>query len=357
MKNLKKGLILMTAAGLAAAMLGGCGTKKEAEPAATEAKVTEAQAEEKKEEKAEEKQEASAETAWPERTIEMVVPFKAGGDTDFYARTYAKYLEKELGQTVTIINTEGAGGTVGAQSVADSKNDGYKVLFYHTGNLYTNKLLGASDLDQNSFDISCIGVVDNTNVLCARKKLGITDAQDFFEKAKAEPGKYSCATTISGFSYFTLCKMEKTGGFEVNPVDAGGASAMIPALLGDQVDLAVNSYGVFKQYIDNGDIVPLMTTGKERNKNFPDVPTTTELGLKDSDAERAYFIAFPKGTDPAILQKMSDAVKNIQENEDYVNDISQAYFVEPAFVPYGEVQAYMDQMWETMEPYKDAMGQ
>lgn len=353
MKNLKKGFILMAAAGLAAAMLGGCGEKKESgESAAAEtsvAKTADAQTGAEPE--------ASVDTKWPERTIEMVVPFKAGGDTDFYARTYAKYLEKELGQTVTIINTEGAGGTVGAQSVADAKNDGYKVLFYHTGNLYTNKLLGASDLDQNSFDISCIGVIDNTNVLCARKNLGITDAKDFLEKAKAEPGKYSCATTISGFSYFTLCKMEKTGEFEVNPVDAGGASAMIPALLGDQVDLAVNSYGVFKQYIDNGDIVPLMMTGKERNKNFPDVPTTTELGLKDSDAERAYFIAFPKGTDPSILQKMSDAVKNIQDNEEYKNDISQTYFVEPAFVPHDEVQAYMDNMWASMEPYQGAMEQ
>ncbi|RGY98368.1 tripartite tricarboxylate transporter substrate binding protein [Clostridium sp. AM58-1XD] len=343
--------------GLTVAALGGCGSSGggKAESTAPAAETTEAKGSSDTAESADGAQ--AAETSWPERTIEMVVPFKAGGDTDFYARTYAKYLEKELGQTVTIINTEGAGGTVGAQSVADAKNDGYKILFYHTGNMYTNKLLGATDLDQNSFDIACIGVVDNTNVLCARKNLGITDAADFLEKAKAEPGKYSCATTISGFSYFTLCKMEKTGGFEVNPVDAGGASAMIPALLGDQVDLAVNSYGVFKQYIDNGDIIPLMTTGKERNENFPDVPTSTELGMTDSDAERAYFIAFPKGTDSAILQKMSDAVANIQKNEDYVKDISEAYFVEPAFVPYEEVQTYMDDMWAQMEPYKDAMGQ
>ena len=309
------------------------------------------------EQAAENTENASDDTSWPERTIEMVVPLKAGGDTDFYARTYAKYLEKELGQTITIINMEGAGGTVGAQSVIDADNDGYRILFYHTGNLYTNKMLGTTDIDQNSFDVSCVGVIDDTNVLVARKNLGVTDGKDFLEKAKAEPGKYSCATTISGFSYFTLCKLEEAGGFEVNPVDSGGASAMIPALLGDQVDLAVNSYGVFKQYVDNGDLVPLVLMDDERNPQFPDVPTATELGIEGAASERAYFFAFPKGTDPAIVKKLSDAVGKVQENPEYVKDIADAYCVEPSYIPYESVGEYMDEMWNEMEPFTEALTQ
>ena len=65
---------------------------------------------------------------WPARGISLIVPFKAGGDTDYYARLYAQYLEKELGVTVTVVNTEGAGGSVGAESVASADPDGYTCM-------------------------------------------------------------------------------------------------------------------------------------------------------------------------------------------------------------------------------------
>lgn len=292
---------------------------------------------------------------WPKRPIELIVPLKAGGDTDFYARTYAKYLGKELNTTITIINVDGAGGTVGAQQVISSRPDGYKMLFYHTGNLYTNKLLGATEIDQNSFDLSCVGVLDNTNVLVASKGSELADGVDILAKLKANPGKYSVATTISGFSYFTVCKLAAAGEFELNPVDFGGAAAMVPAVLGNQVDLAANSYGVFKQYILNKDIVPLMVCSDTRNPNFPDVPTVVELGMPEATSARAYFFAFPKGTDPAIVQKFSDAVKAVQANPEYAKEIKNAYCVEPFFVGKDDIKKYMDDMWEDMVKYEKVL--
>lgn len=299
---------------------------------------------------------AALSAEWPARPIELVVPLKAGGDTDFYARTYAKYLSKELGNAITIINVDGAGGTVGAQQVISSRPDGYKMLFYHTGNMYTNKLLGATDIDQNSFQLACIGVLDNTNVLVAAKDSGLIDAKDFLSKARANPGKLSVATTISGFSYFVLCKLSAAGELELNPVDFGGASAMVPAVLGGQVDLAANSYGVFKQYIQNKDILPLMVCSDKRNPSFPDVPTVVELGLPEAVATRAYFFAFPKGVDPKIVRKFSDAVKAVQSNPDYIREIKNAYCVEPFFVDMEGVQKYMDEMWADMVKYEDVLS-
>ena len=78
--------------------------------------------------------------AWPERPVTMIVPFNPGGDTDFMGRIYSKLLQEELGQPVVVVNMAGAGGTVEAQHVADAANDGYTFLFYHTGNLYPNKM-------------------------------------------------------------------------------------------------------------------------------------------------------------------------------------------------------------------------
>lgn len=293
---------------------------------------------------------------WPSRPLELIVPFKPGGDTDFHARTYAKYLEKELGQTVTIINVDGAGGNVGCQQVMRARPDGYKLLFYHTGNLFTNKLLDDSTpVDQNSFDFACLAVLDDTNILLTHKDSNIKTGEDLLAIAKNNPGSLSVATTISGFSYFVVCKVEAAAGIELNAVDYGGAAAMIPAILGNQVNLAANSYGVFRQYILNGDLIPLFVCSKQRNPSFPDVPTAAELGMKDADAARAYFFAFPKGTDPEYLKKLSAAVEKVSKNPEYAKDIKNAYSLEPFFVGYDGTKAYMDDMWKDMVKYKDML--
>ena len=131
---------------------------------------------------------------------------------------------------------------------------------------------------------------------------------------------------------------------------------MVPAVLGDQTETALNSYGVFKQYIESGDVVPLFSLGKERNPNYPDIPTAKEVGLEGAEASRAYFIAFPKGTDESILKAVSDAMADIQNNEEYVKAIKDAYCVEPYFVPYNEAVPVLDEMLADMEQYKDALN-
>jgi len=289
---------------------------------------------------------------WPKRGIELIVPLSAGGDTDFYARTYARYLEKVLGTTVTVINVEGAGGTIGAQQVATGSNDGNTILFYHTGNMFTNKLLGTTELDNNDFEIAAVAVLDDTNILVASKESGIVDGEDFLAKVRAEPNKYNIATTISGFSYFVCCKAEKAGDFQLNPVDVGSASAMIPSILGNQTELAANSYGLFKQYIESGDVIPLMVFSEERNPNFPDVPTAKEFGMEDSVVERAYFFAFPKGTDEAIVKKLSDAVETVQTDKDFASDLRNAYMVEPFFKNNVVSQEYLNGIWDDMAMYE-----
>jgi len=297
----------------------------------------------------------AAASDWPRRTLEIIAPFRAGGDTDFYARTYAKYLEKELGVSVTVVNVEGAGGVVGSQQIISARPDGYRVLFTNTGAMFAVKLTGVSDIDHNSYALSCIGIRDDTNVLVAGKDAGFADAKDFLAKAKAAPGKYSVATTVPGFSFFTICKLQAAGNFTINPADFGGAAAMTSAIIGNQVPLAVNSYGVFKQYVENGDIIPLMVCSEKRNPNFPNVPTVGELGMPEGVAPRVYFFGFPKKTDDAIIKKLSDAVGRIQNNPDFVADINKAYSVQPFYRDTATAQQYMNDLWNDMAKYKDAM--
>ncbi|MGD9640564.1 MAG: tripartite tricarboxylate transporter substrate binding protein [Synergistaceae bacterium] len=293
---------------------------------------------------------------WPERPITMVVPFNPGGDTDFMGRTYSKFLQEELGQPVVVVNMAGAGGTAGAQHVADSKNDGYTLLCYHTGNLYPNKMRGVSKLDHNSFAIACLPGVDDTNVLVAGKDAGFKDAKDFLKKAKAAGSKkISAAVTASGYSCYVLANMEIGGGFSTNIVDCGGAADSIPMILGNHTQLGVSTYGVYKQYIDNGSMIALIAAGAKRNKNFPNVPTVKELGFKNSIVDRYYFMAFPKGTDPKIVNKLSDAVAKIQKKPEYANALK-AYYFAPYFVPSTKATAVLENVWKQMEPFTDALN-
>lgn len=298
-----------------------------------------------------------AHAAWPERPVTMIVPFNPGGDTDFMGRIYSKLLQEELGQPIVVVNMAGAGGTVGAQHVADSANDGYTLLFYHTGNLYPNKMRGVTTLDHNSYEVACITGMDDTNVLVAGKDAGFKDAKDFLEKVRgAEKGTYSAAVTASGYSCYILSNMEVGGNFSVNIVDCGGAADSIPMVLGKQVHLGVATYGVYKQYIDNGSMIPLIAVGAERNSNFPDVPTAKELGFTSTIVDRYYFAAFPKGTDIEIVQKLSNAIKNVQMKQAYADEIAKGYYLKPFFVEHDKATAFLENVWKQMEPFTDAMN-
>ncbi|MCL2122891.1 MAG: tripartite tricarboxylate transporter substrate binding protein [Desulfovibrionaceae bacterium] len=291
---------------------------------------------------------------WPRRPVEVVVPFRPGGDTDFFARVLSKYVAKELNATFTIINMDGAGGVIGAQHVASARPDGYKVFFMNTGVTHTSKLTEVTDLDHNSFAIAAIGSLDHT-VLVANKQSGITSAKDFLAKAKAMPGELRVAVTVPAFSFFSVCKMQAIGNFTITPVDYGGGGAALAALVGNQVPLSVNSYGVFKQYIDKGDLIPLLVTSEKRNPIFPDVPTVSEVGLAGAESARAYGFAFPKGTEPQILKKLSDAVGAIQKNPEFIEEIKNGYCVEPFYRDVATSKQYLDYLLNDMAKYKDAL--
>ena len=113
-------------------------------------------------------------TDWPTKSINMIVPMGAGGDTDFNARTYAKYLEDVLGETVVVTNITGNGGALGSEEVKNASPDGYTCLFYHTC-LNINQATGIADYGSEAFEtVAVVGkssgeaVVVRTDAMIAR---------------------------------------------------------------------------------------------------------------------------------------------------------------------------------------------
>ncbi len=293
----------------------------------------------------------STTASWPEKAIQIVVPFNAGGDTDFHARTYAKYLKDILGQNVTVVNVAGANGSAGTIMVRDSEPDGYTALFFHDSMLM-NKVVGVTDFAQEALAPASIGVFDHTYILAVNAKSPYKTLDDLIAAAKQNPGNIKYASSIGGYTYYVGCLLEREAGVSFNKVDAGGGSERNAALLAQKIETNVNPYGVMKPYIDSGDFRVLAVFSENRSKLFPTVPTAKEQGY-NVVGSRAYFLSFPKGTDPAIIEKMADAMKQVSENPDYAADIEKAYCVEPGYAGTAATVEYLDKTLASFEADKD----
>ena len=273
-------------------------------------------------------QATASDVNWPKKAIQIICPFAPGGDTDFNARTYAKYLSDELGESVVIVSTDGNGGAVGARKAKDSANDGYSVLFSSSAFL-TNELSGAIDFGLDAFEFSCIAAGSPGNVVCVNKNMGVTNMKELMEYSQAHPGLKLTANT--GATTHAIALMLIEAGLNANIVDSGGSGDRIAGLLGGHVDVIVNSYGSVKDYIDSGDFIALGLDSINPPKLITGIPTITEQGY-DVAFPGYYFFAFPEGTDPAIVEKFTKAVEKIAlTNEDYAQDIKTAYFQTPVF--------------------------
>lgn len=291
---------------------------------------------------------------WPTKTLEIVAPYKAGGDTDFHTRTLAKYLEPILGQNIIITNMEGASGSAGMIDVMESKPDGYKMLYFHESML-TNKVAGITDFAHEALDVCAASVVDDSYVLAVDSSTPYQTLDDLIAAAKATPGEISFAASVSGYSYYLARQLEETAGIDLNVCDAGGTGDRNTALLSHKMQVTAHVYGGLKAYIESGDFRVLAALGEERNPLFPDIPTAKEQGL-DLVGGRAYFLSFPKGTDPAIIQKMSEAIKQVCEDEAFIKETQEGYMTTPVYLNTEDLKARLDQNLAELEANPSLLG-
>ena len=296
----------------------------------------------------------AAEIDWPTKTLEIVVPYKAGGDTDFHARTLAKYLEPILGQSIIVTNIEGASGTVGMQDVMDSDPDGYKMLYFHESML-SNKASGLVDYAHEALDLCAASVVDDSYVLVVDSQCPYQTLDELIEAAKEHPGEIAFASSISGYSYMVARMLEEAAGIDLNVCDAGGTGDRNTALLSHKMQVTAHVYGGLQAYIESGDFRVLAALGEERNELFPDIPTAKEQGV-DLVCNRAYFLSFPKGTDPAIIDKMEAAIKQVCEDEAFIQETIDGYTTRPVFLSTEDLKDRLDANLANLEANPSLLG-
>ncbi|MCG1013107.1 tripartite tricarboxylate transporter substrate binding protein [Tepidanaerobacter sp. GT38] len=296
----------------------------------------------------------SEEINWPDKAFEVVLHAAAGGDTDFNARTFAQYFEEITGQPMVVTNMDGAGGTIATQTVLNSPADGTKALFTHIGPLIVNEVSGLIDYNFEAFDIATIPAVDTSTILVASKSSGIKSYEDLVEKAKAEPEKIIYGTELGGFSHLQGLLLQERAGIKLQIVDAGSASEKVAHLLGDRIDLAAISYGTVKDHINTGDMVAIAQFGAERNPLLGDIPTFKEKGV-DLVIDKPYVIAFPKGTDPAIIKRMSDIAVEVSQIPEYGEKLEKGFYQTVQVYETEEAIEYLRSIREDFMKYKTVL--
>lgn len=251
---------------------------------------------------------STAAMAWPDKTVNVVVPFPPGGSTDTIARTLANAMQAKSGQTFIVDNRAGATGTIGANHVARSAPDGHTILVASLGPyVIAPHLLKSVPYDAlKDFDYLTVAV-QAPNVLVVPAASAHKSVADVIADLKANPGKLAFASSGNGSSDHLTAELfwQQTGTQGVHIPYRGGAPA-INDLLGNQVQASFQNINAIVQHVKAGKLRALAVTGDKRSTLMPDVPTLSEAGVKDADVYSWQAIAAPKGLS-------ADMKKNIHE--------------------------------------------
>lgn len=287
-------------------------------------------------------------TAYPEKAINLVVPFAAGGDTDVNARIFAQYLSEELGVSVGVTNTSGAAGMLGAQQVIDSATDGYTVLWSHTEVLIPY-IAGTSEIQIDDLDVAGIGMLTDTTVLAVSADSGITSIEELIAAAQAAPGEIEFAMSTGGYPHLIGIALEEELDVDFNLVNVGGNSDKITALLGGHTDVINVEYSLAKDYFENGDFICLAVLSEERNEYFPEIPTLVEMGY-DVVFNKFFFCGFAEDTPTEIIEEFSAAMEAVVNNEEF-QAACEEYFISPVYMNVAESLEYISGVNDTLSGY------
>ena len=291
---------------------------------------------------------------WPNKTVQVIVPFGAGGDTDLHCRTICDVLSRDLNQPFACTNITGNAGITGARQAKDSAEDGYTVLF-HQSSFMVGSAIGLADFDYSDLDTASIICRDDSSVLFVNKKIGkYPDLDSFVEFGKNNPGELLYATTIGGYSQLQGLAVANALGIEVTCVDIGGNTEVIPSVVSGETDFVIGIYGTFKQYVDSGDFEPLCVLSPERLEALPDVPTVGEAAGLDWKLTKWFGYFFPKGTDPAIIAKFNAGVESAVATDQF-KEHCDIYYVTPYYLGGEDAVKLLDDQYELTLEYKEML--
>lgn len=243
---------------------------------------------------------------FPSKPLKIVVPFGAGGVADLTARIVGQKLAQQLGQPVVIENKPGAGGVGASDAVAKAVPDGHTLLLMSNASAVTATLFKSLPYDtvRDFAPVSTLGFFDIGIVTGADSKF--RTLRDVLAYARANPGQLNVGSINIGSTQNLAAELFRSNaGVDMQIVPFNGTPAVITALRGGQIDVAVEILSPIMGQIKGGALRPLAITDTQRSALLPEVPTTKEEGLPDFQASSWNALAVPAATPRPVVERLN----------------------------------------------------
>jgi tripartite-type tricarboxylate transporter receptor subunit TctC len=294
----------------------------------------------------------SAQAAWPDKPVRVIVPFGTGGGTDIQARLLAENLGKLTKERFLVENRSGAGGLIGAEFVVNSPPDGYTILFT-TATLAINTTLYAKTLKFNTqTDLEPSTQVSNApNVLCVHPSVPAKSAKDLVALAKRQPGVLNNGVNTPGSTSHLAGEMlSQLANIKTVIIPYTGGGPAMGALMTGDIDFLFATGPVAAAALKTGRVRCLAVTTAEKNPSFPDLPAIRTI-VPGLIIGNWYSMFFPKGTPQDIVSKLSSLMKAALSD-----DRIKGFYAREGLEPVGSSPAELrDLLAEDIKKYREVI--
>ena len=271
---------------------------------------------------------AGAQSAYPSRTVRVIVPFPAGGTTDLLARIFAERLGASLGQTVIVENMGGAGGSVGADAVAKADPDGHTLLFHNlTFSSTTTSLQFAGRARHELADFAPVSLAANVPmVVVAHPSVPAKDLKEFASFAKgrdAGQGVFYGSTGPGSIMNLAGEVYKRDADLKMDHVPFRGAAPLVQELVAGRIQMGGDQLSTALPHIRSGALKPLATLAGERMKALADVPTVRELGYPNMELRGWNGFFAPARTPEPIVARLQKEIAAVAQNPDVQRRLSE----------------------------------
>ena len=279
---------------------------------------------------------------WPEKPINLIVAYSAGGGTDVTARTLQPFLEEALGADIVVVNRPGAGGEVGHTAIAEADPDGYTIGILNLPPMLTIPITRDAAFTLESFT-PVAGLVRDPSAISVPASSPFQTLEELVAFAKQNPGALTVGTTGVGTDdHLAMRYLADAAGIELTHVPFAGAGPARTALMGGHVSAAGLNLGEASAAAREGMVRILAHFGEDVSEFAPDVPTVQDLGY-DVRMQSERGVGVPAGVAPDIVARLATALEEVAANEEF-RALNAQNSTEVAFRDTAAFQAHIDQL-------------
>ena len=264
---------------------------------------------------------AASAAGYPDHPIRLIVPFPAGGATDLMARALAQGLGERLGQTVVVENRGGAGGTIGAEAVANAAPDGYTLLYSTMGVLTINPSLYPKLRYDPQTSFAPISMTNLTsNLLVVSQSLPVNSVAELAAYAKQHPGELTFSSSGNGTTSHLAGEMFKsTARVDIRHIPYKGTSGAINDFLAGRISMMIDTSSNFIEQVKEGKIKALGVTRRERLPVLPQVPAISETpGFENYEVSLWSGVLAPAHTPQPVIDRLNTELRAVMTAPDMV---------------------------------------